>query len=199
MNLHKGLTLAAVTLSASIFLAIPRPAAAKASSYWDTEHWVTIRKTITVSKIKPGHPTYKGGKVLATYKILPGTHYKLGHPGSDYTWVLNSGKYKSGPKGVYSVTKHGSNWFQKGKQPLYKTFHGYRIEAYKGMKTFNTTYSKKTHSTASYLKPTQKKQVIFKYGTHVIPTKHEWDVVSSKTVTAYKYSNKKWHNLGTKD
>ena len=199
MNLHKGFILAAVTLSASLFLTIPSPAAAAISQYWTTNHWVTIRKPITVSKIKPGYPSYKNDKVLATYKVLPGAHYKLAHTFSNYDWILISGKYKTSPNAIYSVTKFGSNWYQKGKHPRYKKFHGYRIEAFNGMKKFNTSYDKKTHSTASYLKPTQKKQTIFKYGSHVIPTKHEWDVVSSNKITAYKYSNKKWHNLGTKN
>jgi len=39
-------------------------------------------------------------------------------------------------------------------------------------------------------------QVIFKYGSHAISTKHEWNVVSSNKITAYKYSKKKWHNFG---
>ena len=112
-------------------------------------------------------------------------------------------KYKS----AHSVTVHydtaylhftrGSSHKKNG--PKYKWFHGYRIEGRKDVYTSNTFYDKDTHATLSSYRPTQMTKVIFEYGSHVIPTHHEWDYIPNKSnyVTEYRCVNGAWRDMGT--
>lgn len=85
------------------------------------------------------------------------------------------------------------------KKTTYKAFHGYRIEGYKSLYTYNTFYDKETHSTISDYAPTKTSKIIFEYGSHVYPTQHTWSRVwgkGNRYVTDYKYYNGAWHQDG---
>lgn len=204
MKAHKFL---AVALAALSFGAITLTTKSASAAYIaeGTSRWVTLKRSVTVYKYKIVTPIYKSRSV-GTYTAHKGAHYKLYHYGANYEWVLDSGRFNSTSHYTYAVAETGSSWFKLGTgktkakpkkaTPKTRKFHGYRIET-KRYTLENTFYYPSTHATLSDYKPTQKSKVIFEYGNHVIPTKHEWDWIHNDYLTEYRYKNGSWHRLGT--
>ncbi|VDG31202.1 hypothetical protein [Lactobacillus brevis] [Lactiplantibacillus mudanjiangensis] len=191
-------TIIITTLSLFIAFQKPQPAHALAS-YWKTSHWVTLKKDVTVYKLsnKPWD------KKVATYKVKAGSHYKLSHWDVNYSWVLQSGKYNTnGGHYTYMVNKkyNDASWFKMGiykvQTPLYKSFHGYRVEN-KNLGNGNTFYDTETHCTLSDYSPNQTSKIIFDYGSHVYPTHHEWDKMTETKMYTYKYKYGEWVLVST--
>lgn len=186
-------------------------ASAHSYTYWLHPHWVTVTKTTTIAKNKNTYPLYKSYTVKE-YKVYPG-HHLIVHHAASYDWVVESGKFNTNSHYTYAVERgSGTSWFKQGihklaskkkapkkSVPKYKSFHGYRIESLKDDDAANTFYHKDTHTTLSDYAPTDTSKVIFPYGSHVIPTNHEWYYmpVNSNTLTVYRYYDGAWHNEGT--
>lgn len=90
---------------------------AKASAhsffYWEHPHWVTLRKTMTIAKIKNVYPLYKSYKV-EEWGAYRGYHLKIHHVAS-YSWQIESGKFNSGYRYTYVVIGgRGTSWFRQG-------------------------------------------------------------------------------------
>lgn len=114
---------------------------------WRTAHWVTLTKNVTVKKIHVVTPMYKSRSVKS-YTAKRGEHYKMEHWGTDYSWVLQSGKFNSGGKYLYVVAaSYKGGWFKMGIHKIAKSqkksysnypLHtgNYSIAKYSG---FNTT------------------------------------------------------------
>jgi len=123
----KKIGLVSLVAIGSTFLSVGASASSLYSSsnkIWRKAHWVTITKNnITVDKMKEVVPRYKSYPV-AYYTLNRGDHVRLEHWGTDYSWVLQSGKYNSGTKYTYSVEASGHKWFVFGK----KTLDPYKIK-----------------------------------------------------------------------
>lgn len=189
--------IAALSLSAA--LAVHQTTAHAIASEWMTTHKVTFTENVTVDVYKIAYPEYKS-HIIKHITIKRGSHYKLDHPGTNFPWMLMSGKYNS--NGKYAYVPHKSDtdgsWFESGYHKLasnYKSFHGYRIEGRKSLYTYNTFYDKASHSTLSDYKPTQTSKIIFEYGSHVYPTHHVWSRIwdNYHKETDYRYANGAWH------
>lgn len=197
MKKHKLLIFTLIVFSFSGVTTISKTAQASAP-FWRYGHWVTMTRDVKILKIKNVVPRAYSYSV-ATYTAPKGSHYKLEHWGTDFSWVLQSGRFNSNSYYTYVVSAKGSNWFKVGTHNTkkYNSFHGYRIEARKNIYTENTNYDKKYHSTLSDYRPTQKSKVIFEYGSHLIPTRHEWDWIHHDYLTEYRYKNGSWHKIST--
>lgn len=175
-------------------------------TYWLHPHWVTVTKTTTIAKNKNTYPLYKS-YMVKEYKVYPGHHLKVHHAAS-YDWVVESGKFNTNSHYTYAV-EHGSStsWFKQGihklaskkkapkkNVPKYKSFHGYRVENIKGEATHNTYYVAGTNSILSEYRPTDTSKVIFRYGSHVIPTEHDWNYApaQSDSLITYQYKDGAW-------
>lgn len=186
--------IAGCTMLLMVGIFLPSTPAKALSSYWKTAHWVTLTQDVTVDKVKSS-----GGSYVRSYTAKAGSHYKLNHWDVNYSWALASGRFKTNGKYTYTVDKpwNSSSWFKRGIHHIsnYKSFHGYRIEGRKSLYNFNTFYDKPDHATISDYRPTQKSKIIFEYGSHVYPTKHEWDWMHGKWMTGYKYKNGAWKQI----
>lgn len=113
MVFKKTLILSVAALSFGTGMAIRSTPAHALASYWVHSHWVTIRKTSTVEKIRIVDPIYKS-PVVAKYKVHKGAHYKLGHYDTNYSWVLRSGRFHSNSHYTYIVKRgwNNSSWFK---------------------------------------------------------------------------------------
>ena len=189
-----ALTLVGMLLLATAFQA-PQKASAVALS-WKKDHWVTLTKNVTVYKNRNTDPLAYSYTV-AKYTAKAGSHYKLSHWGTNYSWALQSGKFNTGAKYTYAIDKayNDGSWFKMGIHKLKssaKAFHGYRIER-KNANNGNTFYDKDSHCVLSTYAPTQKSKVIFYYGSKVYPTRHEWDKIVGNYFTPYIYKNGYWN------
>ncbi|WP_373879751.1 hypothetical protein [Levilactobacillus brevis] len=197
MKIHKYLvlTVGVVVCVTSASLTIDAHAVA---DHWNKTHWVTMTKDVNVIKMKNTIPLANSYPV-AYYTAKRGSHYKLDHWGTNYSWVFQSGKFNTNNKYTYTVDKrwNDTKWFKMEIHKIanYKKFHGYRIEARKSLYTHNTFYDKQDHATLSDYRPTQKSKVIFEYGSHVYPTSHEWDWMHGSWMTGYKYKNGNWKQI----
>jgi len=174
----------------------PQKASAVALS-WKKDHWVTLTKNVTVYKNRNTDPLAYSYTV-AKYTAKAGSHYKLSHWGTNYSWALQSGKFNTGAKYTYAIDKayNDGSWFKMGihKSKVtkkYKSFHGYRVET-RNLGNGNTFYDKKSHCVLSDYAPTQLSKIIFYYGSHVYPTNHEWDKLTNDKLYVYKYKNDHW-------
>ncbi|MCH5462737.1 hypothetical protein HC026_09315 [Lactobacillus sp. LC28-10] len=70
-------------------------ASAHGYGYWLRPHWVTIKKTTTIAKIKNTYPLSNSYKV-DEWIVYPGYHLKV-HHGASYLWLGESGKFNTGP------------------------------------------------------------------------------------------------------
>lgn len=121
MKKLKYVTVLLATLVAGIVLFSNQ--SASASSYWASKHWVTLKKNVTVKKVKNVYPLYKS-HVVKSYTAKKGSHYKMGHYGANYSWVLYSGKFKSNSKYTYAVSAPAGSWYRKG-------IHKLKVKTYK--------------------------------------------------------------------
>lgn len=147
-------------------------------------------------------PGYAQGHAQLYIRKNSKGYYYIGAYASDewsyWKRVKHSGRtairqYTNLPPNEYAV----SYWYKypKGTKP----FHGYMIET-KLYDLENTFYAKDTHCIISDYRPTQKSKVIFKKGSQVMPTHHEWDWFHGKDdnyLTDYHYKNGSWHKGST--
>lgn len=194
MKTHKTITALLALFSFTTILAVSQNASASSIPIGH-ERWVTLTRNVKVYKYHLAIPMSDSYSV-GSYTAKKGSHFKLQHSGVNFEWTFNSGRFNSNSYYVYAVSAKESNWFKIGTKSIsaskYKEFHGYRIEARKSIYTYNTTYYKDLHATVSQYAPTKKSKVIFEYGSHVYPTKHEWDWVHGNWVTSYRYRNGSW-------
>ena len=88
-------------------------ASAHGYGYWLRPHWVTIKKTTTIAKIKNTYPLYKSYKV-GERTVYPGYHLKV-HHGASYLWLSESGKFNTGAKYTWAVERgNNTRWFRQG-------------------------------------------------------------------------------------
>lgn len=148
-------------------------------SLWSGYHKLSFARTGAIH----GHALY-------TFNSLAKYGYE-----SSRNW---RGTYKNGHKELINYLNMGyiTVWHAP-----YKKFHGYRMETLKAEYLYNTFYDKDSHCVLSDYRPTQKSKAIFEAGSHVIPTSHEWDYFThnNRYITAYRYKNGSWHNMGTTD
>lgn len=113
MNQKKIAMLLIAVVSLGTGLSFHQMTAHALADYWVHNHWVTIKKTVKVQKIKIVNPMYKS-RAVKTYKIHRGTHYKLGHYSTNYPWVLNSGRFNSNSHYTYIVRRgwNDASWFK---------------------------------------------------------------------------------------
>lgn len=195
MKTHKTITALLALFSFTTILAVSQNASASSIPIGH-ERWVTLTRNVKVYKYHLAIPMSDSYSV-GSYTAKKGSHFKLQHSGVNFEWTFNSGRFNSNSYYVYAVSAKGSNWFKMGIHHVsnYKSFHGYRIEGRKSLYNFNTFYDKPDHATISDYRPTQKSKVIFEYGSHVYPTKHEWDWMHGKWMTGYKYKNGAWKQI----
>jgi len=203
MKKHKILFLILALISFGSAFSLNTTEAHALANEWRTSHWVTITKKTKVAKIKIVNPMYKSYSVKR-YTLKKGSHYKLDHWGVNYSWALQSGKFNTNNKYIYAVDRgwNDASWFKMGIHKMkatkkYKSFHGYRVALKKSDYTYNTFYDTKTHATLADYRPTQKSKVIFKYGSQVYPTHHEWDWFHGDYMTEYHFKNGSWHKGST--
>ncbi|WP_288529916.1 hypothetical protein [uncultured Secundilactobacillus sp.] len=67
----------------------------------------------------------------------------------------------------YGLMGYRVVWHQR-----YSPFHGYKRANVKADYSYNTFYDKQSRSTLADYRPTQYSKVIFRYGSHVVPTSH---------------------------
>lgn len=207
MKLKKYVMFAVATLSLGTGLSLSQTNAHALASYWKSAHWVTLTQNVTVYKIN----NYSK-QIVKSYTAHSGSHYKMNHWDVNYSWVLQSGHFNTGNKYTYTVHRawNSSSWFKMGTHKVtskrssvkYKSFHGYRIATSKSDISYNTFYDKSNHATLSNHRPTQKSKVIFEYGSHVIPTHHEWTWfhgADKDLLTDYHYVGGKWVKKDTTD
>ena len=113
MNQKKIATLLVAVVSMGTGMAFHQTTAHALASYWHHNHWVTIKKTVTVQKIKIADPI-ASSRAVRSYKLHRGAHYKLGHYDTNYSWVLNSGHFNSNSHYTYIVRRGWNNasWFK---------------------------------------------------------------------------------------
>lgn len=136
---------------------------------------------------------WSGYRNLAFAKMPRSTHYlinayaKVGYQSSQ-SWRLTT---KNGQKVLINYQNMGNTtvWY---KNERLKKFHGYKIEGLKGLNESNTYYAKDIHCIISPYKPTQTSKVIFKYGSHVYPTHHQWLYTHGNSDTSYMYRKGHW-------
>lgn len=199
LKLKSYVTIGLTALSLSLGLSIKSTTAHAIKDHWNSAHWVTVTKDEPVYKIKNQIPVASSYKVGSS-TVKRGTHILLEHWGVDYSWVLQSGRFNSNSKYTYIVdASYKGGWFKAGIHNLstskYKPFHGYRIEGYKSLYTYNTFYDTDSHATLSDYRPTQKSKIIFEYGSHVYPTNHEWTWfhgAGQNTLTNYRFIGGTW-------
>lgn len=113
----KKIGLVSLVVIGSTFFSVGASASSVYSSsnkIWNKSPWVTMTKNVKIIKIKNVDPTYKSYSVK--YLVAKkGSHYRMDHWGTDYSWVLQSGKFNSGHKYTYIVSEHGHKWFKFGK------------------------------------------------------------------------------------
>ncbi|WP_252904132.1 hypothetical protein [Secundilactobacillus silagei] len=168
---------------------------------WRNSHWVTITKDVTVLKIRTVYPRSSSYSV-DSYTAQRGEHYKLAHWGVDFSWVLQSGKFRGNSKYIYVVdASENGGWFKMGIHHLknYKLLHGFRM-AINDDYSFNTNYDTNSHTTFSLRRPTQKSKVMFEPRTHAIPTHHKWTVYKehNDAEVDYQYYNGSWHKVASR-
>lgn len=210
MNVKKIMIAAGVAVLSFTTFGVQQ-ASAHSYTYWLHPHWVTVTKTTTIAKNKNTNPLYKS-YMVKEYKVYPGHHLKVHHAAS-YDWVVESGKFNTNSHYTYAVERgSGTSWFKSGihnlaskkkapkkSVPKYKSFYGYRIENLKYDDSANTFYKTGIDKILSEYAPTDISQVIFKYGSHIILTNHEWYYIpdNSNTITVYRYYDDAWHNEET--
>lgn len=120
MKLQKSILvgIAALTLGATAFVAQPQQTDASSiysagNPFWGYGHWITLRRNVKVLKIHNSIPRAYSYEV-ASYVAKKGYHYKLEHWGTDYSWVLQSGRFNSGSHYTYVVSARGHSWFRFG-------------------------------------------------------------------------------------
>ncbi|GAX05401.1 hypothetical protein IWT25_00705 [Secundilactobacillus pentosiphilus] len=210
MKIKHYVMLGLAIISLGTGLSVKGETAQAVQDEWRNAHWVTLTKNVTVEKIHVVEPMYKSRSVNS-YTAKRGQHFKMEHWGTDYSWVLQSGRFNSGGKYLYVVdASYKGGWFKMGTHKVttkrssakYKAFHGYRIATSKSDISYNTFYSKSNHATLSDYRPTQTSKVIFSYGSHVYPKSHEWTWFHGKgqnLLTDYRYVGGKWVKKDTTD
>ncbi len=172
-----------------------------AHSSWKGYHYVTFKKSATVSRMVPtGISIGTGNFVDNQYTVPAGYRYKVKYTeNAIYPWRINSGRFKSTSTAFYTVQKSDNDftWYHLSLSK-YAVFHGYRILTY-ASQHYNTTYAG-GHILSDYY-PIQKTKVIFSYDSHVLPTHHIWIAAmspnsSSRYAYAYAYSQGAWHHYG---
>lgn len=122
MKLKKSLLLGitALSLGTSVSLIGAQPVNAMSiynsgNPFWNRLPWVTLKHNVRVHKMRIVTPNYKSYSV-GVYVAKKGYHYRLGHWGNNYSWTLESGRFKGNHHYSYVVAKGANNhsWFRFG-------------------------------------------------------------------------------------
>ncbi|WP_461243620.1 hypothetical protein [Secundilactobacillus muriivasis] len=214
--LSLGAGLAATTETANAATYTPR--SWRGTYYMNTDSGRSYMKVNTYSVVLNGKTMYKntwsGWKKLSFKRISSAdavtkkhklyTFNSLAKYGyqSSRQWRLTT---KNGKKELinYQVQGYIDVWHKvSASTAKYKSFHGYRVANSKSDYTYNTFYDTDSHATLSDYRPTQKSKVIFRYGSHVYPTSHEWTWfhgTDQNLLTDYRYIGGSWVKQDTTD
>lgn len=121
MRLKKYVALVISAISLGAGLVVSETTAHALQNEWNSYHWVTITKNVTVNTFKITDPMYKS-YIVNSHTIKRGSHYKLGHFGTNFAWALESGKYNSSSHYAFVPDKsaNDASWFKAGIHKLSK-------------------------------------------------------------------------------